>query len=63
MALRELLKQDTSSEAQAQNNDYHLEVLEDKKKIEVKDLISDSSNEKRKIDDEDQFECKKLKTE
>ncbi|XP_077301838.1 pseudouridine synthase 7 isoform X2 [Arctopsyche grandis] len=74
MALRELLKQDTSSEAQAQNNDYHLEVSEDKKKTDVchlekldvvEELLSniDSSNEKRKIDDEDQIECKKIKTE
>lgn len=66
MALRELLKADTSSDNQAQQNNYHKKNNEDVK-TQVKSETEDSEGanaEKRKLEsDEDTAEVKKLKQE
>lgn len=66
MALRELLKVDTSSDNQAQQNDYHKKDKKDVK-VDVKNETEDGEGanaEKRKIEDEeDTTDVKKLKQE
>lgn len=66
MALRELLKVDTSSDNQAQQNDYHKKGNQDVKD-DVKSELEDGESaiaEKRKIEaDENNGDVKKLKQE
>lgn len=61
MVLRELLKTDTSSEVQAQSNDYHLKKSESKQNLQTT-KETESCVEKRKNDSE-QAEGKKIKLE
>lgn len=61
MVLRELLKTDTSSEVQAQSNNYHLDKSESKQNSDTS-KETESCVEKRKIDEE-QTEVKKMKME